>query len=61
MVRLCRKVPSGGSIRIIAPDDYYFGPLIETADTRLGLSANSVLLSPALFSFRAPSPIFSAW
>eukprot|EP00439_Symbiodinium_sp_Y106_P064768 s59_g10.t1 len=28
------EVPSGGSIRIIAPDDYYFGPLIETADTR---------------------------
>ena len=57
MVRLCRKVPSGGSIRIIAPDDYYFGPLIETADTRLDLSPNSVLLSPG---FRAPSAILSA-
>lgn len=26
-------VPSGGSIRIIAPPDYYFGPLIETNET----------------------------
>ena len=31
------KVPSGGSVRIIAPDDYYFGPLIETAATRTAL------------------------
>ncbi|CAJ1383539.1 unnamed protein product [Effrenium voratum] len=28
------EVPSGGSIRIIAPQDYYFGPVIETAATR---------------------------
>lgn len=26
-------VPTGGSIRIVAPDDYYFGPLIETPAT----------------------------
>ena len=35
------QVPSGGSIRIIAPDDYYFGPVIETAATRPALSAEA--------------------
>ena len=34
-------MPSGGSIRIIAPDDYYFGPVIETAATRPALSAEA--------------------
>lgn len=28
------EVPELGSIRIIAPDDYYFGPVIETLETR---------------------------
>ena len=38
--RFCScQVPSGGSIRIIAPDDYDFGPVIETAATRPALSA----------------------
>ena len=40
--RFCScQVPSGGSIRIIAPDDYYFGPVIETAATRPALSAEA--------------------
>eukprot|EP00434_Breviolum_minutum_P006549 symbB.v1.2.005781.t2/scaffold289.1/size287290/26 len=34
MLQTVTEVPSGGSVRIIAPDDYYFGPLIETAATR---------------------------
>ncbi|CAK9070289.1 unnamed protein product [Durusdinium trenchii] len=34
MLQTITEVPSGGSIRIIAPDDYYFGPVIETAATR---------------------------
>ena len=43
MSKLLRhQVPSGGSIRVIAPDDYYFGPLIETAQTRSNLSTRRI-------------------
>eukprot|EP00438_Fugacium_kawagutii_P009387 Skav231293 [mRNA] locus=scaffold161:226417:230017:+ [translate_table: standard] len=34
MLQTITEVPSGGSIRIIAPDDYYFGPVIETDASR---------------------------
>lgn len=51
-------MPSGGSIRIIAPDDYYFGPVIETAATRPALSAEACENLNAQMSwdqFRLPS------
>mmetsp|Transcript_65594 Transcript_65594/g.170338 ORF Transcript_65594/g.170338 Transcript_65594/m.170338 type:complete len:2438 (+) Transcript_65594:84-7397(+) len=32
-IQTVSRVPAGGSIRIVAPPDYYFGPIIETAET----------------------------